>query len=144
MNRSFDSILPEGPVSTHHHLSIPQPRQEEMFRLVTAYPEVTYGEHLFYQHDVGFAQDTISFQQFGERLSTSVRTPAIRSSIRILEYVTLGIICLAKGTPPLFATEFVQRHPRLTIPYSPPLPRELHPACNGHLAPPFTHLEPNT
>jgi len=81
MNRSCDSLLPEGPVSTHHHLSIPRPRQEEVICLVTAYPEVAYGKHLFYQHDVGFAQDTITFQQFRERFSTSVHTPATRSSI---------------------------------------------------------------
>jgi hypothetical protein len=75
-----------------------------MFRLVTAYPEVAYGEHLSYSHDVGFAQDTISFQHFRERFITSVHTPATRSSICMLLYVTLAIICLAKGTPPLCAT----------------------------------------
>jgi hypothetical protein len=144
MNRSCDSFLPEDPMFTHHLLSIPKPRQEEMFCLVTTYPEVTYGEHLFCIHEVGFAQDAISFQQFRERFSPSLCTPTTRSSIRMLEYVTLAIICLAKGTPPLCSTGLVHRQSPFTIPYSLLSLQEFYPACNGQLAPSFTYLYPNT
>jgi hypothetical protein len=50
VNFFWHPTLALDPATTHHALSVPYPRQEEMICLLTPYPEVAYGEQVFCKH----------------------------------------------------------------------------------------------